>query len=1311
MHKFSSFFIFCCFFQSLNAQPAIISFSPISGPIGTTVTLAGNNFDPTPSNNIVYLGAVRAVVSAATSTSLTITVPIGTTYQPISVTTANLTGYSNYPFTVTFTGAGPGFVAGSFASGINIATGADPEGICSSDFDGDGKPDIAVANAVGNTISVHRNTGSSGNISLGPKLDLASGTFPICVNAGDIDGDGKPDILIANLNANTVSVFRNISTIGILSFAARLDLPVGVSPTFIAIGDLDLDGKPDLVVTNGGSNTVSFLKNTTSAGSISFAPKIDFATNTDPENVVLCDMDGDMIADMAVLNSVSKNVSVFRNTTVGNAISFAPKINFGTGNAPYGLAAADLDGDGKTDLVTANSSSASVSVLLNNGSLGTISFAPKIDYSVGNVPFFVNVSDLDGDGKPDLATVNHSSNTISVHKNMCTPGNISFANQVLYGTSTNPNNINLCDFDGDGMNDMAVANRDAGTISIFRSTVTAPFSPNIASFSPGSAGTGTEVTITGTNLSGTSSISFGGTPATSFTVVSATTVKAIVAGGTSGNITLTTSFGTATATGFTYLPAPVINSFSPVIGFTGATITISGSNFTGVTAVNFGGTAASSFKIVSASTITAVVAAGTSGNLIVSAAGGIGIAPGFIYEPPPVISSFNPSAAPVGTVITINGNNFIGTDSVYIGETAAASFKVVSPTVISATVAAISGGNVTVITPYGRIKKEGFYNGLRITEFTPLFGPVGTNVTISGLNFSSIADSNIVYFGAVRAVVTSATPTQLTVEVPAGGTYQPISVTSKGHVAFTEKQFCITTPNPGIIDTIAFTAAKALLTNSGPYEAAIGDLNGDGRADLATTGNNPASFSIFTNSGRIGEILFVPKVDYATPFSPPTKISLVDINGDGKPDLIADFNGGLLWIYKNTGTNGALTFAPKVIDTLAGNSYENMAVADFDGDGKPDFAIGNENSNAIAVARNTSNSNGISFATPLFFGVNNMQSVSVAVGDFDGDGKMDMAASSYNYNKLLIFKNISSPGNILFAAPVIITTDNGGGTTVAADFDNDGRTDIAVANHVYHKVTIFRNSGNIGTIQFAGGIDYATGTNAYNMVAGDINGDGKPDLAVANIISNSISLFQNNSTSGAILFSPKVDYFIGTYVDKVSLGDFDNDGKTDIAVTSIDSIVILRNQIGEPIKATLCPNGNVSVSSNIAGPNYQWQVNQGGGFQDIGNDANYSDVGSGTLKLSGIPSAWYGYEYRCLVNGSYSRVVKIRFVNNWTGAASSAWEDPGNWTCGAVPDANSDVVITSGTVVLNSNATCRTITVKPGATFTIGSGFTLTVTH
>jgi hypothetical protein len=146
-------------------------------------------------------------------------------------------------------------------------------------LDGDGKPDLAVANASSNTVSVYRNTSTSGSIvasSFTTKTDFTTGINPRSVAIGDLDGNGKPDLAVANASSNTVSVFRNTSTSGSIvagSFATKTDFATGNEPISVAIGDLDGDGKPDLAVANYGSTSVSVFRNADIPATITVLPE------------------------------------------------------------------------------------------------------------------------------------------------------------------------------------------------------------------------------------------------------------------------------------------------------------------------------------------------------------------------------------------------------------------------------------------------------------------------------------------------------------------------------------------------------------------------------------------------------------------------------------------------------------------------------------------------------------------------------------------------------------------------------------------------------------------------------------------------------------------------------------------------------------------------------------------------------------------------------------------------------------------------------------------------------------------------------
>ncbi|MCA6372060.1 MAG: T9SS type A sorting domain-containing protein, partial [Cytophagales bacterium] len=400
--------------------PTITSFNPASGVVGTTVTITGTGFNTTPANNIVIFGATAATVTAATSTQLTVTVPIGATYAPVTVlnATTGLLAYSNSNFTPTFSPSKGSITASDFSPKVDFATGSYPFSFSSSypnsvsigDLDGDGKADLATANYYSSTVSVFRNTGSAGTISYAAKVDFSTDydTGPNSVSIGDLDGDGKADLAVANFDSRTVSVFRNTGSAGTISYAAKEDFATGSGPRSVSIGDLDGDGKADLATANYGSNTVSVFRNTGSAGTISYAAKVDFSTGTGPLSVSIGDLDGDGKADLAVANFDSNTVSVFRNTGSAGTISYAAKEDFATGSYyPCSVSIGDLDGDGKADLAVANYVSSTVSVIRNNlVSPQTITFPALSNKTFGDAPFTLSATASSG-----LAVSYASSNT------------------------------------------------------------------------------------------------------------------------------------------------------------------------------------------------------------------------------------------------------------------------------------------------------------------------------------------------------------------------------------------------------------------------------------------------------------------------------------------------------------------------------------------------------------------------------------------------------------------------------------------------------------------------------------------------------------------------------------------------------------------------------------------------------------------------------------------------------------------------------------------------------------------------------------
>jgi hypothetical protein len=289
--------------------------------------------------------------------------------------------------------------------------------------------------------------------------------------------------------------------------------------------------------------------------------------------------------------------------------------------------------------------------------------------------------------------------------------------------------------------------------------------PNIQFFNPTSASQGTFVSIVGENFLGTTSVSFGGTPAASVQVLADSLILAKVGAGSSGFVRVTTPFGTDSLGGFTFIrdtaARPVIRFFTPTSGRTGTTVDIRGIHFRNTIAVSFGGVRASAFSVLSDSLIKAVVGNGASGAVRVTTTSGTDSLRGFTFirdTTRPVIEFFHPTSGRRGTVVEIIGSRFAQTTSVSFGGVPAASFRVITDSIISATVGNGASGAVRVTTLFGTDSLKGFTfirdtlppDTLRpdITSFTPRSARTGQNVFIFGRNFTGATS---VSFGNVPA--------------------------------------------------------------------------------------------------------------------------------------------------------------------------------------------------------------------------------------------------------------------------------------------------------------------------------------------------------------------------------------------------------------------------------------------------------------------------------------------------------------------------------------------------------------------------------
>jgi hypothetical protein len=295
------------------------------------------------------------------------------------------------------------------------------------DLTGDGKKDIVVTNAVTNTISVLKGNGDG---TFQPAIDLPSGSAPNTLAIADVNADGKPDIIETNNGDETVGVFINQSSPGNVSFAAPAIYTVGLYPAGVVTGDFNHDGKRDIAVLNGG-DIYTFSSPTTinvlfgnGDGTFVVQPAVQVWNHNGGDALAVGDFSGTGRLDLAVANfgyAVPNEVKIMRGN--GNG-TFTPAESYSVGEGAEDIKAADFNGDGIPDLVTDNLNDDTMTLLVGKGD-GT--FIPAVDsrsekparygYAAFGYPTFIDIGDIDRDGRPDIVTGNIFNRTVTVLRN------------------------------------------------------------------------------------------------------------------------------------------------------------------------------------------------------------------------------------------------------------------------------------------------------------------------------------------------------------------------------------------------------------------------------------------------------------------------------------------------------------------------------------------------------------------------------------------------------------------------------------------------------------------------------------------------------------------------------------------------------------------------------------------------------------------------------------------------------------------------------------------------------------------------------
>jgi hypothetical protein len=978
------------------------------------------------------------------------------------------------------------FVPGSSALDP-LTVGQLPEAVAVADVNGDGIPDLIVANGNDNTVRVLLGNGDGTYHYL--NNDPTQGTFtvgthPDAVAVADLNGDGKLDLIVANYGDLNTPVPGSVSVLlgnGDGTFQPAQTFPVGFGATSVAVADVDGDGIPDLVVANFGN------PNTHDPGSVSvllgngngtFRPPVNYATGPGPASVAVADVNGDGIPDLVVANQYGNTVSVLLGNRDG---TFRSAVNYPVGTGPTSVTVADVNGDGVPDLIVTNISDNTVSVLLGNGA-GT--FQPGPTLSTGLGPVAAAVADVNGDGTLDLVVANEYDRSVSVFLGNG-KGSFQAAQKVPVGFG--PRSVVLADVNGDGIPDLIVANKFDNSVIVLPGNGDGTFQarPILA------AGQGPQ-SVAVADVNGD------GVPDLIVANAGDNTVSVLLG---KGDGTFQNPVTYAVGSHPTAVVVKDLNGDGrPDLivanaaggGVAGVTIANPGSGYSSPPTVVFtgGGSGATATATISGTQVTAITITN----------------PGFGYTSAPTVTFTGGSGFGAAAIATV-----AGTLSVLLGQ-GDGSFRPLPPIHVGTQPTSVAAVDLTgngipdlIVTNAG----DNTVSVLLGNGDGSFRGPVNYQV---GTYPDAVAVADLTGDGRSDLVVANRFSPFVSVLLGTGnGT---------------------------------FHSGANIPVNTGAIAVAVADVHGksDGEADLIVAHNN-GKVSVLLGNGN-GTFKSAQTITVGS--SPPpiliTSMVVTDVNGDGIPDLILTTISSDNTVRVLLG-NGDGTFKSAQKFTV-GSGPQSVAVADVNGDGRADLVVANGFDNTLSILLGHGDGT-FTPATPASaVGVQNTP----YLADLDGDGIADSVILDRAGN-ILFRKGLPGTGN-LFAPPVPVSKPDhpardltlvhtaSGWAIATADAGNDPALSSAKNPFVYTISLYTIANGLVGRL--------STTAPPTRIAAADLTGNGLDDLVVADALDNSVTVwFQTPSGQ----FESSITKAVGIAPSNIAFADVDGDGRLDIVVT------------------------------------------------------------------------------------------------------------------------------------------------------------------